>query len=460
MNKKKKQRKKKAKSGKVIKLPASQIGVSRSEQEQKLSERVKEMAIQLLKNPEAIPTEPAFVAALMIATAAWNIATGFIVPRDEYRKIVDQIDWGSVEPWAELRSNDINKLVAELVEYKKKHYSNDHRRLVGTQMSPKGNIRVHWTEPDKVVFAQFGSTGRDTSVSKAKHGHPIADKIVRYIKKGVHGNVVNLNDFITCRKNAEELQKTIVTPEKLAEYHPAHAVYIHTQNQVSVMAEQLSALKEMDRFSIPIDRAMDDYMPSGPPWSPLTTSFFTCWAFFDVCIGPAEETIGTTVMAVGRAFGMSDELIRVMRLMQDSRMGVYVNEGSDNGAVMLRELVTDRLYRTIATSGYLGRKGELWYARVLPPPLPILTEYVVFTTPYLLLKPNEREWQAYFRRTLPDAPLQDRISRYERHMKFGPTTRYWTEFVFEAYVNHQTDAIYLEGLPDVPESRPHSGINS
>ncbi|MBN1654374.1 MAG: hypothetical protein JXA30_11445 [Deltaproteobacteria bacterium] len=136
MNKKKKQLKKKTKSGTVIKLPVSQVGESRSEQEQKLSERMKEMAIQLLKTPEAIPTEPAFVASLMIATAAWNIATGFIVPRDEYRKIADQIDWGSVQPWAELRSNDIDNLVAELVEYKKKRFPNDSRRLIGTQMSP------------------------------------------------------------------------------------------------------------------------------------------------------------------------------------------------------------------------------------------------------------------------------------------------------------------------------------
>jgi hypothetical protein len=29
----------------------------------------------------------------------------------------------------------------------------------------------------------------------------------------------------------------------------------------------------------------------------------------------------------------------------------------------------------------------------------------------------------------------------------------WNDFIFEAYVNHQTDAIYLAGLPDIPESR-------
>ena len=51
---------------------------------------------------------------------------------------------------------------------------------------------------------------------------------------------------------------------------------------------------------------------------------------------------------------------------------------------------------------------------------------------------------------------QARVDDYERHMKYGPTRAYWNDFVFEAYVNHRQEAIYLAGLPDVPESRPHS----
>ena len=45
-------------------------------------------------------------------------------------------------------------------------------------------------------------------------------------------------------------------------------------------------------------------------------------------------------------------------------------------------------------------------------------------------------------------------------MKYGPTREYWNDFVFEAYVNYRTEAIYLAGLPDIPESRPHSKVNS
>jgi hypothetical protein len=139
---------------------------------------------------------------------------------------------------------------------------------------------------------------------------------------------------------------------------------------------------------------------------------------------------------------MHPELLRVIRLMEESRMGLYIHEGAEGGLTLLRELVTDAVCRAIVPAGYGGQKGELWYVRVLPPPLPGSAEHVVFTTPYLVRMPGLREWQAYFRRTLPDAPRPVRLEAYERHMKYGPTRRYWNDFVFEGYVNHRADAIY------------------
>ena len=43
--------------------------------------------------------------------------------------------------------------------------------------------------------------------------------------------------------------------------------------------------------------------------------------------------------------------------------------------------------------------------------------------------------------------------------KDGLAPGYWSEYVFEAYANHVTEAIFLMGLPDVPESRPQSKVN-
>jgi hypothetical protein len=41
-------------------------------------------------------------------------------------------------------------------------------------------------------------------------------------------------------------------------------------------------------------------------------------------------------------------------------------------------------------------------------------------------------------------------------MKYGPSRSYWNDFVFEGYINYCTEAVFLAGVPDVPESRPHS----
>ncbi len=443
----------------MVKMPVRQASLSQQHLDRKLSEIIKKMALRLLKEPNGVPTEPAMMAALVLAGIAWSAANGEDEVEPQIHRL-EQLDWDGTTPWAELRSDNPDTLIAELIKYKRDNFPTDLRRIVATEMTPEGNVRVHWTEPSKVITTPFGAAPTKVKVERATQGHPIADKLVKKMKRYTRSKIVDLRAVMTGKKNAEELQKTVATQERLSEYHPAHAIYIYAQNQVSVMSEQLTALKEMDRFDKLISTADDDYMPSGPPMSPLTPSFFTCWAFFDACVGMSEETIGTTTMAVGAAFGMHDELVHVIGLMQDSRMGVFKHEGVEKDKIVLREFVTDKMCKAISPAGYLGRKGELWYARVLPPPVPGMEEHVVFTTPYLLIEPGEREWLSYFHRTLPDAPIEERISAYEHHMKFGPARDYWTEFVFEAYVNHRSDVIFLEGLPDVPESRPHSRINS
>jgi len=295
-----------------------------------------------------------------------------------------------------------------------------------------------------------------TKPDEALNGRPIAKKVVARMKRHKRGKVVDITSIIEGRALAEELQKTVVSQEELASFDPAHAAYVYTQNQVSVMAEQLTALKEMAPFVDILSRAEDLYMPSAPPMSPLTTSYFTCWAFFDACAGPANETIGTTILEVGAAFGMHPERLRLIRLMQDSRMGLYIHRGRVGKSTILEDLLTRAVCRAIVPAGYAGRKNELWYVRVLPPPIPGGQEHVVFTTPYIVVHPQLTDWLAYFRRTLPATAGFD---EYERHMKYGPTREYWNDFVFEAYVNHQKDAIYLAGLPDIPESRPHSEVS-
>jgi hypothetical protein len=192
---------------------------------------------------------------------------------------------------------------------------------------------------------------RHRRIAKVTTRRPIADKLIKKMRSYVRGKVVDLTAVMEGKKSAEALQETVATREELAELHPAHAIYVYAQNQISVMAEQLTTLPEIDRFTRMIGKAEEEYMPSGPPMSPLTSSFFTCWALFDACVGLGRETLGTTTMAVGRALGMHEEPVRAISLMQDSRMAVYVHEDTDGDGIVLRELVTNRICKSICPSG-------------------------------------------------------------------------------------------------------------
>src|ERR1035441_9033085 len=104
-----------------------------------------------------------------------------------------------------------------------------------------------------------------------ENGNPIAAQVMGKMRKEVRGKLVNLRSVVAGRAAAEAMQKRMVTEGELAGFHPAHAAYVYAQNQVSVMSEQLTALREMAPFVDIVSKAEDLYLPSGPPMSPLTT---------------------------------------------------------------------------------------------------------------------------------------------------------------------------------------------
>ena len=138
---------------------------------------------------------------------------------------------------------------------------------------------------------------------------------------------------------------------------PAHAAYADAANQSSVIVEHLVPLKAMAQFVAMISRAEDLYMPSGPPMSPLTTSYFTSWIVFDAYLGARRETIGTILLEFGAAFGIDPELLRLIRLMQESRMGIYVHKGVENDCAILEVLITGEVRRCIVPARLRWQAG-------------------------------------------------------------------------------------------------------
>jgi hypothetical protein len=122
-------------------------------------------------------------------------------------------------------------------------------------------------------------------------------------------------------------QATVAGISELGNLNPTHAAYVYAHNIASEPAERCAAWKEMSPFVKLISRAEDKYMPGGPPLSPLTTSFFSCWSIFDACVGAANETIGTILVECCDHFGIGNELSRLIQILQTSRMGFYINRG-------------------------------------------------------------------------------------------------------------------------------------
>ena len=112
---------------------------------------------------------------------------------------------------------------------------------------------------------------------------------------------------------------------------PLHAVYTAIQNASSIFAEQFTGLPEFDPYYQIVAKAQDEYMPGGPPMSPLTKSYFTTWAFYDVRFGPDLETIGSCLLDVGEKLGFEPKVMDAIRSFSDSRMGIYERLESKGG---------------------------------------------------------------------------------------------------------------------------------
>ncbi|MFH2057494.1 MAG: hypothetical protein ABIJ59_01160 [Pseudomonadota bacterium] len=295
---------------------------------------------------------------------------------------------------------------------------------------------------------------------------PISKKVIDGLKKAKNQKIIDFKELKEAKTYAQDLDKTVVSGDELSKYDPLHAVYIYAQNKVSVLVEQLSELPALSKLTNTLEQADDIYLPSSPPKSPLTKSYFTCWGFFDFCVGIKKESFGTVILDLLKHLKSDPGLIKTVECMQNSRMGIFIHKGFMDRFVILEELVTEKKIKVIVPSGYQGKKDEIWYARVMPEPFPDLNYgyLLVFTTPYILIdldgnigsSAKREDWEAFFDRNLKAAGKKDKTKAYESFMKYGKNKYYWNEYIFEGYVNYQADMIMLAGFPDIPLSLPHS----
>ena len=115
--------------------------------DRKMSDMMKEMMEQLLRDPKAVPSSEAAHVALFFANVAWNECVGLGAEREGYSNVWQAIEAEKPDLWDELKSRDIDAMIDELVEYKKAHFPDDRRRILTCGGTPESTIRVEWLPP-------------------------------------------------------------------------------------------------------------------------------------------------------------------------------------------------------------------------------------------------------------------------------------------------------------------------
>ena len=290
-----------------------------------------------------------------------------------------------------------------------------------------------------------------------------ADKIAKAILSHERSGVVDLSSYRAGKAAVEDAR---LGDDRLREllttgYDPAHAAFIYAQNFASYLSEQMSPMKELRQYASIVGKAEDDYHPSFPPESPVTTSYFTMWALFDLLFGQSHETIGTCLLRLARDMPFPGWLVDAIGAMQQSRMGFYVHDGFEDRFVRLREIDGERVKLCHTTSGFKGTKGQIWFGRLVPPMNGLVKYHVFFTTPYIMIQTTETMIAAYLKREikrLDGRRLPREMDARDFVLKHGPSPNHWNEYIFCAYSNYRNDAVFIAGVPDDRESLPHGRL--
>lgn len=151
-------------------------------------------------------------------------------------------------------------------------------------------------------------------IAHANQGRgPLSKKLLAGIGKAQARKVIDLSQFREARLDAENLDKTIITQKEMTALDPVHAVYAYAQNKTSVFVELLAEVPELAKLNYSLVDAQEEYLPSYPPMSPLTTSYFTYWGFFDLAAGGKLES--------GRVLLREDPFERRERFVETEEVG-------------------------------------------------------------------------------------------------------------------------------------------
>jgi hypothetical protein len=283
----------------------------------------------------------------------------------------------------------------------------------------------------------------------------ISSKIIKGLKNKNFNRIINLVEFNSVKGQLLEIETKLSKNFNEYQYDPSHKIYLYSQNLLSIFSEEFSVTKEFNEYYDIVVEMDNDFIPYGPPMSPLTASYFTFWCFCDFRFGSEKETIGTIFYDLAYENKFDELLLKSIQNLNKSYMGFYVHNGFDNDLIILKEIMTNKEFRCICPTGYKGSKGEIWYVRIAPNIDSIYNYHIILNTPYVIINYKEKDWISYFQRQSITKENIHYSEKLYQLLKYNSDNKYWHNYIMDAYVNSFYDRISLTGIPDLKGTKPH-----
>jgi hypothetical protein len=229
------------------------------------------------------------------------------------------------------------------------------------------------------------------------------------------------------------------------------------------------------------DEVEEEYMPGGPPQSPVYDSFSMQFVLGSVPQGIGNETPYSVLARLLQRDPSRARLQSMAQSLADARFELYrVRSTSDHRADI--EPVRGGAALSVRLTGPFLRPGDFGLMRVLS----FDNEHFIADSPYLL-KASEQDWLDHVARIVDQqqAPGFPSVSKktsklsskeqarrrqkdkakaarnepeevIKRYLQFGLSERYWFDYVMDAYAGERRGIVFLAGVPDRPELLPHS----
>jgi len=233
----------------------------------------------------------------------------------------------------------------------------------------------------------------------------------------------NLNTMLPIYKLFEEpgcktLRKNkIKIPNQLKKIPSDFASCTVVQNLVSFLFEEMSGFQSIDKLCEIIQDFEEEYMPSGPPMSPITGSYFAYWSLFDLKFGEDNLTFCDILIEMSELFEFPHWILEVLKAIQRSRMGIYEQQKDIQGTIQLKELYTEEVFSVYNSSGYKGSPSELWFVRLIKD-MPNGNATIPIT-PYILRPSEKKDWMNLFLEKFQKEENNDFKPDYNNFLKYG-----------------------------------------